>query len=216
MFLEASPSDGNRERNVMIENISYPGPSRSPMRRYVTWLCAVAVLFIGALRVQAEAADTEHQVKAAFLFNFAQFIDWPPNAFTNTNAPICIGILGTDPFGESLDETVRDETIHGRTLVVRRSRKIEDLKDCQMIFVCRSEKKNLDEIFAALKGKPVLTVGETEGFAERGGGINFYRDGNKVRFEINPAVTRQNGLRVSSELLSLGRIVKSETKGKSE
>jgi len=186
------------------------------MRCCVTWLCAAALLFFGALRTRAEVADTEHQVKAAFLFNFAQFIEWPPNAFTSTNAPISIGILGADPFGESLDETVRGETIQGRTLVVRRSRRIEDLKDCQMIFVCRSEKRNLDEIFAALKSKPVLTVGETEGFAQRGGGINFYRDGNKVRFEINPAVTRRNGLRVSSELLSLGKIVKSETKGKNE
>jgi len=204
----------NRESNAMTKNLSYFFPLRRRMRFCLMWLCAATVLLGAAIRVRAEPADTEHQVKAAFLFNFAQFIEWPPSAFTNTNAPICIGILGADPFGESLDATVRDETIHGRTLVVRSSRKIEDLKDCQMIFISRSEKKNLDEIFAALKGKPVLTVGETEGFAERGGGINFYRDGNKVRFEINPAVTRQNGLRVSSELLSLGKIVTSETKGK--
>jgi len=204
----------NHEHNAMTKNLPYSFSLGRRMRFCLMWFCAATVLLGAAIRVRAEAADTEHQVKAAFLFNFAQFIEWPPSAFTDTNAPIVIGVLGTDPFGDSLDETVRDETIHGRKLVIQRARKIENLKNCQMIFISRSEKNRVDEVLAALDGKPVLTVGEIDGFAEQGGAINFYREGNKVRFEINPLVTRRNGLKVSSELLSLGKIVTSETKGK--
>lgn len=198
----------------MIESVSSRNPLCRQMRLYLAWLCVLAVWHFGLSQLRAEAGDTEHQIKAAFLFNFAQFVEWPPGAFTNAQAPLCIGVLGNDPFGSSLEETVHDETIRGRKLAIQHSRKIEDLKNCQMIFISRSEKSKVDEILAALDSRPVLTVGEIDGFAQRGGAINFYREGKKVRFEINPAVTRRNGLKVSSELLSLGKIVNEETGGK--
>ncbi|HEX3623999.1 MAG TPA: YfiR family protein [Verrucomicrobiae bacterium] len=174
-------------------------------KTYITvWLCAAVLAGIPA---NAPAQSKEYQIKAAFLFNFAQFVNWPSTAFTETNAPFCIGILGDDPFGQALDQTVQGETVDNRKIIIERSKNIGDLKNCQMIFVSRSEKKHINEILANLDSQPVLTVGEVEGFAESGGDIDFYLAGPKVRFEINPTATQSDGLKVSSQLLSLGKIV---------
>lgn len=155
----------------------------------------------------AGAQSREYQIKAAFLYNFAQFVNWPPGAFANTNTPFCIGVLGDDPFGGALDATIQDETVNNHKIIVERSQKVEDLKNCQMIFVSKSEKRRVREILSELDSRPILTVSEVDGFAARGGGINFYLAGTKVRFEINPGVAQNDGLRISAQLLSLGRIV---------
>jgi hypothetical protein len=149
----------------------------------------------------------EYQVKAAFLFNFVQFVEWPPQAFANPDTPICIGVLGEDPFGAVLDETVRDETVKNRKLIVQRSRQVENLKNCQLIFISKSEAERVPRILSDLDVVPALTVSETQGFAQRGGIINLYLIANKLRFEVNPAVAGRKGLKISSELLSLGKIV---------
>lgn len=162
----------------------------------------------------ARAQSKEYQLKAAFLFNFAEFVRWPANAFAGTNAPFCIGILGDDPFGAALDQTVQGETIASRKIIIERAKQISSLTNCQVIFISKSEKRHLDEIFSALDSKPVLTVGEISDFAQRGGGINFYLDGTKVRFEINPDAAQKSGLKISSQLLSLGKIVKPQKEEK--
>ncbi len=157
----------------------------------------------------ARAQTKEYQVKAAFLLNFTQFVQWPAAAFSGPDAPLCIGILGDDPFGPALEETVRGESIQDHKLAVRHGQKIEDLTDCQMVFVSKSENGRVPEILAKIDSHPVVTVSEVAGFAKRGGTINFYRDQNKVRFEINPASARQSGLKISSQLLGLGKIIES-------
>ena len=156
----------------------------------------------------------EYQIKAAFLFNFAQFVEWPPTAFANSNTSFCIGILGDDPFGAALDETVRGETIDNRKITIKRARQIGDLENCQMIFVSRSARNRIPQILSRLDSKPILTVSEVEGFAQQGGGINFYLEGKKVRFEINPTVVKSDGLIISSQLVSLGKIVQQTKEGK--
>lgn len=166
------------------------------------WLCLLAWW-----PAMAVAQSKEYQVKAAFLFNFAQFVEWPDTVFTAPDAPFCIGVLGDDPFGAALDEAVRDETISGHKMIVQRARQVADLKSCQMIFVSKSEKSHLPEILAAVGSRMVLTVGEVPGFARSGGEINFFLEGTKVRFEINPGAAQNCGLRFNSQLLSLGRIV---------
>jgi hypothetical protein len=153
------------------------------------------------------AVSREYQVKAAFLFNFVQFVEWPTRAFTNSEAPICIGVLGEDPFASALEETVRGETVQNRKLIVQHSNRVEPLKDCQLVFISKSETDRVPGILDELDPEPVLTVSETQGFAQRGGIINLYLAGNKVRFEINPAAARHKGLKISSELLSLGKII---------
>jgi hypothetical protein len=155
----------------------------------------------------ARAESREYQIKAAFLVNFLQFVTWPANAFDRDDAPFRIGVIGQDPFGAVLDETVQGENFNGHRIVVQRRKRVEECRDCQMIFVSQSEEKRVPVILAKLDSGPVLTVSETRDFARRGGIINFYIAANKVRFEINPVVARRDNLKISSQLLSLGKIV---------
>ena len=171
-------------------------------------LLAAAVMFVAPARAHAQqAAPQEFQIKAVFLFNFLQFVEWPSAAFADVNEPIRIGVLGEDPFGSALDEAVHNETIRNRTLVIQRSRRLEDLQNCHLIYISRSERAHVDEILAGINRDPVLTVGDIDGFARRGGVINFYLEGKRVRFEFNAAAAQQRGLKMSSQLLSLGKIV---------
>jgi hypothetical protein len=153
------------------------------------------------------AQSKEYQVKAAFLFNFAQFVKWPGTSFANADAPFCIGILGDDPFGEALQEIIQGEAIDNHKLVVRHGQSFTDLQDCQMIFISKSQEDHMAQILSELDSKPILAVSEIESFAQNGGAINFYLQEGKVRFEINPSSARRGGMKVSSQLLNLGKIV---------
>jgi hypothetical protein len=167
----------------------------------------------GGTPLPAQTASKEYQIKAAFLFNFAQFVEWPVTVLTNADEPFAIGVLGEDPFGDALEQTVQGETINGHKIVVKRAQRLNDLANCQIIFISKSEKGRLKEIMTGIDSNAVLTVSEIDGFAADGGIINFYLDGNKVHFEINPAIARRAGLKVSSQLLSLGRIVRTGKEG---
>jgi hypothetical protein len=153
------------------------------------------------------AVSKEYQVKAAFLFRFAQFVEWPESAFADERSPICIGVLGDDPFGSSLEEMVSGESVGRRSFVVRRFREPEEIGACHLLFVGRSEERRLPEVFAHLRSAGVLSVSDIEDFAQLGGVIRFYLDGSRVRFEINSEEAAREGLRISAQLLDLGRIV---------
>jgi hypothetical protein len=155
----------------------------------------------------AQEESKEYQLKAAFLFNFAQFVKWPANSFPSADVPFYIGILGDDPFGPALEETIQGETIDNHKLKVVRGRTFDDLKDCQLIFISKSEESHMAQIFAELDSRPILTVSEVGDFAKNGGDIDFYLSGGKVRFEINPQSAQRCGLKISSQLLNLGKIV---------
>ncbi len=171
---------------------------------------ALLVLLLFAIVPARAQTSKEYQIKAAFLFNFAQFVEWPAAAFADASAPISIGVLGDDPFGPVLDQTVQGETINRRKLIVLRSQRLAGLKDCQLVFISKSEKSRLTDIFESLGSASVLTVSETENFARRGGMINFYLDGNKVRFEINSDAAQRKGIKISSQLLKLGKVISPE------
>ncbi len=145
------------------------------------------------------AAYDEYEVKAAFLFNFVQFVKWP----AAPGGQLLIGILGDDPFGGALDKIIKGETVAGRKLAIKRSHKADDLKGCQVVFVAGSERANVGGILASLTGANVLTVGETEGFVKQGGAIGFSSGGEKVRFEINNGAAQRAGMEISSRLLKL-------------
>lgn len=149
----------------------------------------------------------EYQIKAAFLFNFAQFVTWPPDAFTNAAAPFRIGILGEDPFGAFLDETVRNEKVNGHPLVVQRYRSAKDIKDCQILFVSRSESRRVKRILADLKDRNILTVGDMEDLVESGGIICFSTKKNKIHFQVNLEAAKNANLTISSKMLRLAEIV---------
>lgn len=160
------------------------------------------------------ATTVEHKVKAGYLLNFAHFVDWPARAFATTNTPFRIGILGEDRFGRFLDRLVQDETVGGRPIVVLRSHRVSDLIGCQILFISGSDKRVTDRALAALGDAATLTVSETEDFTDRGGMINLFIEGNKVRFEINPGAVRRCGLEPRAQLLRLARIAGPEAGGR--
>jgi hypothetical protein len=168
-----------------------------------------------AIAQARDASDSsEYLIKAGFIFNFAKFVDWPAAAFSQPDSPIVIGILGTDPFGTIIDKTVQDKRVGARGFVVKRLKwgaDPKDLRECKILFVGASERAHLDELVQMLRGLPILTVGETPGFAERGGVIRFVLEDNRVRFEVNVDAARQADLTISSRLLTLARIIQQGT-----
>jgi hypothetical protein len=165
-------------------------------------LILVWLLMAGPGRAQ-DAQPTEYQIKAALVFNFAKFVEWPAAAFADVASPIVIGILGDNPFNDELARIVRDKTINNRPLVVREFHSASEATNCHVLFISNSEKKRLPEILQSLQGSSALTVGETDRFTEIGGMINFFAEGKKIRFQINPGAARNAGLKVSSRLLSI-------------
>lgn len=169
----------------------------------VLWLCVA----VPGLAAEDEAVTREYEVKAAFLYNFATFIEWPKGAVPDAGDTFVIGVFGEDPFGAVLDAIAASKTVQGKRIVVRRFTAIEDYMPCHILFVARSEHKRLAEILERLAGAPVLIVGENAGFAETGGIVNLVIEDNKVRFEINQNAAQRAGLKISSKLLRLARIV---------
>lgn len=178
---------------------------RGLVRRAACWILAVAWL-AAAAHAQTARFD-EHEVKAVFLFNFVQFVEWPTTAFRDPRAPVVIGVLGEDPFGRTLDEIVRGEHVRNRDLVVQRYRRLEDVGACHILFVSSSEAGRYGDILAALQHRPTLTVGDMDGFASRGGMVRFLTERSRVRFEINTAAVKAAGLTISSTLLRSATIV---------
>jgi len=172
------------------------------------WPRAIACAFWLALTIAsslAAAFPQEYQVKAIFLFNFTQFVDWP--LASDAAAPIAICILGEDPFGNYLDEALRGERVDNRALVVRRHRRTEDLDACQVLFISQSESGRLDAALASVKNTAVLTVSDARDFTERGGMVAFVAEDNHVRLRINVAAARAAGITISSKLLRVAEII---------
>jgi hypothetical protein len=179
--------------------------------RLLAWAAVAAATPPAAVPAQAPARDApvpEYQIKAVFLFNFAQFVTWPAGAFPDSGGPLVIGVLGEDPFGPYLDETVQGETAHGHRIEVRRFEQLDEITDCHILFVSRGELDRLDQILAALEGRSVLTVGDAESFTGRGGMIRFVTDRNRLRLRINLEAARAAELTLSSKLLRPAKIVK--------
>ena len=172
-----------------------------------TW-CVVCGLLLGGLDASAQPAPSrEYQVKAVFLFNFAQFVEWPPAAFADANSPIVIGVLGENPFGTYLDETVRGEQVNNRPLAVQRYRRVDEITTCHVLFISRSETHHLEQILASLKGRSILTVSDDEDFVQRGGMIRLATVQNKIRLIINVDAAKAANLTISSKLLRAAELM---------
>ncbi len=179
------------------------------MKRGIVVPLVVSVVAVLASGTRAEE-PSEYRVKASFIYNFLQFVDWPQRPGSLSQRPMLICMIGDDPFGDSLDQIVEGKVVHGRVLRVYRVRKAADARTCEVAFVSSSEKDRLRAILEELRGWSVLTVGDTRGFAEMGGVINFFLRNRHVHFEINVGAAKTAGLRISSKLLSLAKIVSSE------
>jgi len=174
----------------------------------VAWILGSALALVPAPDLAAQAArPSEYQVKAVFLFNFAQFVDWPAEAVADSQAPLTIGVLGENPFGDVLDATVRGERRGARSFVVRRYQRVEDIKICDILFISRPEGDRPEGVLADLKRRPILTVSDADGFAEHGGMIGFVTDRNRIRLKINLGVVQAAHLTISSKLLRVAEII---------
>ncbi len=149
------------------------------------------------------AADVfeEYAVKAAFIYNFTKFIDWPAESFVSDNAPFVVGILGKNSFGDSLNYFI-GKTVKGHPIEIRTINNLKDATKTHILFICASEKERIQEICNFFNA-PVLTIGDVEGFCDAGGIIHLITVGNKIRFKINQEAARRAGLNISSHLLKL-------------
>ncbi len=192
------------------------------------------VLLVGSPALADPTASREYQVKAAFLYNFIQFVDWPKEKMGDGNEPIIIGVIGNDPFGDAF-EPIKDKKVKGKNVVIERFKGLEELKEsgekdksqlhpqieaikrCHVLFISSSEKKWLREIIDTVEDNGVLTVADMEGFLEAGGIINFIVEEKKVNFDVSITAAEKAKLKISSKLLRLAkRVIKEETKEKNE
>ena len=187
----------------------------------VTWKTLATISFVITLatiagRFNAHAGSevalpTEYQVKAAYLCNFPKFVEWPGSVHGDDQASITMGILGEDPFGGAL-EPVQGKRVAGRKMVTKYFEKLDQLEKCHIVFVSRSEKERLSEILRKIGNWNALTISDIENFAERGGVIGFISLEHKIHFAINVDAAERMGLKISSKLLRLAKIVEDEEK----
>jgi hypothetical protein len=164
----------------------------------------------GAFALDARSAP-EYEVKAAFLYHFANFVTWPAAAFGSASAPFVIGVLGDDPFGGSIEKTIRGEKINGRSLVYRHVTRVDEMKACHILFISSGDQKRLRHVLSDLQNVPVLTVGESGQFISSGGMICFVVADKKVGFDVNLTSAAKAGLKLSGRLLKVAHKVSGST-----
>jgi hypothetical protein len=172
--------------------------------KFLTFEIIVILAFfcVAGLSLGEDRKPTEYQVKAAYIYNFAKFVDWPAGGAGDID--VCV--LGEDPFNHDL-ALIEGKRILNRNIMIKRVASYRNASGCDILFISESEEDHLAQIVSFLKGYPVLTIGDSEGFAEKGVMINFYMEGRTVRFEINPKAAARAGLRISSSLLRIAKIV---------
>ncbi|MGH9687486.1 MAG: YfiR family protein [Candidatus Acidiferrales bacterium] len=188
------------------------GASRARIYLVAAWssyALLAALLFAPSLSGQ-QVKTTEYQVKAAYLYNFGLFVTWPA-AGKSSPEPFGICVLGKDPFGPILDSTFAGEMLNGRAIAVRRFADARGAHSCGILFISRSEAKKLNTILSALGNAAILTVSDIPGFSQHGGMIEFVRDGDNVRFEVNLTAADAAGLTLSSDLLKVATAVRRNT-----
>lgn len=172
-------------------------------------LTLVALLALSAIAAAASPPPkSEYELKAAFLYNFAKFIDWPPRSFERPDAPMVFCVLGDDPFGPILAGIAREDQVMSRQIALRRADQPDQLGGCHVVFVRPAAEVHLPELLRQAAARHVLLVGESSGFAERGGGIGLFVEQNRVRFAVNVAAIERAGLKVSSKLLKVARVIR--------
>jgi hypothetical protein len=156
----------------------------------------------------AAAPARECEIKAAFLYNFTKFVDWPPSTFPDSGAPIVIGVLGDSPCAQALERLVKDRKVNGRKIVVRPIASAEDAKLTHLLFVGSAHEAQFAGLKPAIETLPVLTVGESPGFATLGGAVDFVPQGDNIRFEINIGAVERAGLKISAQLQKLATVIR--------
>lgn len=180
----------------------------SRARRLLVFFAVLAGCALAPTRAPAQVVSREYDLKAVLLFNLTQFVEWPSSAFAQPDSPVVIGVLGRDPFGTVLDDIVRNEKAGERAIVVQRFRNVQAARDCHVLFVSPSEEAEMPRILRVLRGRPVLTVGDFEDFAARGGMIRFLTNPQgKIHLRINLGSVKHADLIVSAKLLRVAEVV---------
>jgi YfiR/HmsC-like len=208
-------------RYVGATSSSFKGQSRASdgsVKQRVFARCSAFVPLIAILVWSALAGPSiataqlasarEYRIKAEFLYNFAKFIDWPADTFSDPKQPICICVYGRDPFGHALEEALLGKSIGERPVILGHAMQFDDLAGCQIIFVTGSDHVPISDLAGRLRGRAVLLVGETDGFAAAGGAIQFVIEDGRVRIVINPAAADRAGVKIGARLLSVSKIVR--------
>jgi hypothetical protein len=181
---------------------------RSGLESCRAFVACLLLLCFGRATIYAqEIIDErlEYNVKAVSLYAFGRYVSWPPEAFSAADSPFVIGLLGGNPFGNALDRIAAKKSLNGRPIVVRSIQNPAESAQCHIVFVPRTASTETEaELFRQVAGKPVLLVGESPGFANRGGIINFYQSGSNIRFELNPDKGVESRLSLNAKLLTLG------------
>jgi hypothetical protein len=176
------------------------------INRLKGFLCIPLLLFCNGFFVPAQIITKEYQVKATFLYNFTQFVNWPPTAFSSDTDPFVIGVVGEDPFGTFFDEMVAGEKVNGHPLIIQRYKTPEGAGKCQLLFFGAGSTKDLDKFLAELKGHNILTVSDDHEFLQQGGMMRFITRNNKVKIQVNLQAAQSDNLTISSKLLRLVQI----------
>jgi len=169
----------------------------------------ISLLLFSIAGAQSSNVAQEYRVKAAYLCNLASFVEWPSHTFTEMNTPVTICIFGEDPFGGELDRDSRGKSVEGRALHIAHPRNVQQAKDCRILFISNSERRQMPQVLQAVSKSGVLTVADMSGFRNVGGMIGFVMDNEQVRFEINLDAVQQAGLHLSSRLLTTAKLVTS-------
>jgi len=178
--------------------------SRARAHRYGFLLALLLLQLVAGTHAQISRGD---QIRAAFLYNFTKFIEWPSNSFTDVNAAIVIGVLGDSSLAAALTAVVRDRKVNGRPITVRAVQNAEEAASTHELFVSATEISRWAQIQAAIETRPVVTVGESPAFARNGGTINFIVQDDKLRFEINMTAAERSGVKISAQLQKLAAAV---------
>jgi len=174
-------------------------------------LACLMLVFLSVLGRPAMAQDAqvpEADLKAAFLFNFTKFIEWPAEAFANDDAPVVVGVYGDEKFTKTLQTLLADKKVNTHPFTVKRLTNPQEAKGCQILFFRESETRIMGQVYDAIKRLPILTVGESEDFLDQGGMFNFFFEDKQLRFEVNPPTAENAKLTVSSKLLRLAKKVR--------
>ncbi|HEY8099152.1 MAG TPA: YfiR family protein [Burkholderiaceae bacterium] len=192
----------------MIKPLTQHNKCSATIRRFsVAFASLIVCLGVVALATAATSVveSSEYAVKAAFLFKFGTYVEWPPDTFETPKTPLVIGIVGDDPFDGTLDNMAENHRVEGRPVEVVRDQQIDKIKNEQILFISQSEKEKMAQIVSSLQGKKILTVSE---FDDPNIIIQFVIENDKVRFDINLDQANLVGIKLSSKLLSVARTVK--------
>jgi len=193
-----------REDSTLTLNFPYK-PMRERLFTFIVLLCLILCM---AMQVGANTkTPSEYAVKAAFLYNFTKFVEWPSDVPDDNDSLLRICVIGESPFGDELENIIEGKKVGGKSVMVTYTKSVKDVVSCDVVFIAQSEKKKLNRILKVLTNRAILTISDIDDFAERGGTIGFFVEDNRIRFKINVDAAEETGLQISSKLLRLARIV---------